>query len=131
MVFKGVLSDIGKIEASDGVEQELWSVGENTLYGPEIELLEAILHRSILDLGSDNKEIRSDARRFFWRDSKEPFSYCWICSVLDIRCEHFRRRLISSKLLSPDSDTSFKGKRRVSRGRSQKRFTKRTRKRGK
>lgn len=54
---------------------------------PEYELMLAILDRAIRDaigVKSDANHYRADALRWFWSDSEEPWSYLWLCQMLEL-----------------------------------------------
>jgi len=66
---------------------ELEEIGENNAKTPEYQLVAAILHRAILDLLSDDRNIYKSAASYFkpFRDrSSYPFSYKNCCSLLNI-----------------------------------------------
>lgn len=67
---------------------------------PEFRLLMAVLERAALDcLGSDPRESK-EAELWLFEQNDTPFSYEWICSLLDIP-EDSLRRGIRKRLRGP------------------------------
>jgi hypothetical protein len=50
----------------------------------EYALLRAILGRAILDALSNSDRIRREALQWLKSETLEPFSYIWICDMLEI-----------------------------------------------
>lgn len=107
-----------KVRLDDSADD--WLKGD---YVPEIALLRAILHRSILDLADSEKQVRKEARMFFL-DSLElpyrPFSFAWIAEELELDCVELLRRIEGEGLLAEDiknpvyrNNLSIRGRRYV------------------
>lgn len=66
------------------------------LNSPEKRLLYAICERAVRDLFSSNEEERAASIAWFEDDEgNEPFSFPWICEVLDLHRQHLLAKIWS------------------------------------
>ncbi len=63
---------------------------------PEIALLVAVIERALRDVVGDGvleqekEKVGGEALRWFFNDSKEPFSFEWVCEQLDWSADAIR-----------------------------------------
>jgi hypothetical protein len=94
-----------KIEAFfyDELSYSVNSDSSRTEPTPEHRLCVAVLARAIVDAVQPVEAVqwyegfkdvcRMDALRFFRRNSREPFSFLWLCDVLALDPDYLRRRI--------------------------------------